>query len=242
MMNGTGSRHGNPILRRGSGTIRTVLAGAACGCALLLAACTPSDQGNPSGGPTGGSPGTSGPTSGPAPGETPGACVAAAGASVQDIDPEDSPVPPWNKPAGQELVVEYATGQLSARYAGLVAQATAIWSESPCLNAVAVQVCSSGSNCVVIEENAERSRNTDGEMEWEDSGDHMESAAMTLYTRILDRATDNGALATIVHEMGHTIGLDHRLDRSDVMNSVTDNNTNPVPDAIDFANLVAIYG
>ena len=168
--------------------------------------------------------------------------MAAAGASVQDIDPEDSPVPPWNKPARQELVVEFATGQLSARYAGFVAEATASRSESPCLNAVAVQVCSSGSNCVAFAEDASRSRNTDGEMEWEDSGDYVESATITLYTRPLDRATDNGALATIVHEMGHALGLDHRLARSDVMNSVTDNTTNPTPDAVNFSNLVAIYG
>jgi hypothetical protein len=239
MMDGSGSNRGIPAVRRCSGTIRTWLAGAAFGCVLLLAACTPSDQGNPSGGPARGSPGTSGPSS---PVQTPGACVAAAGAAVQDIDPEDSPVPPWNKPAEQELVVEFATGQLSARYAGFVAEAAAIWSESPCLNAVAVHVCSTGSNCVLLAEDDSRSRNTDGEMEWEDSGDYMGSATITLYTRPLDRATDNGALATIVHEMGHALGLDHRLARSDVMHSVTDNTTNPTPDAVNFSNLVAIYG
>ncbi|WP_345151063.1 matrixin family metalloprotease [Arthrobacter ginkgonis] len=227
-----------PAVRRCSGTIRTSLAGAAFGCALLLTACTPSDQGNPSGGPTRGSPGTGVPS----PVQTPGACVAAAGATVQDIDPEDSPVPPWNKPAGQELMVEFSTSQLSARYAGFVSEAAAIWSESPCLNAVAVQACSTGSNCVLLQEDASRSRNTDGEMEWEDSGDYMESATITLFTRPLDRATDNGALATIVHEMGHALGLDHRLARTDVMNSVTDNTTNPTPDAVNFSNLVAIYG
>ena len=211
--------------RRNPEIVRAALTGAALGWTLLLTACTPStDQQNTSGEPA------------------PGACVAPAGATVQDIDPEDSPVPPWNKPDGQELVVEFQTGQLSARYAGLVAQATDIWSESPCLNAAAVQACSTGANCVLVEEDAERSRNTDGEMTWEDSGDFMESATITLYTQPLDRATDNGALATIVHEMGHALGLDHRLARSDVMNSVTDDSTNPTPDAINFSNLAAIYG
>jgi hypothetical protein len=42
--------------------------------------------------------------------------------------------------------------------------------------------------------------------------------------------------------MGHALGLDHRLERSDVMNSVTGDNTNPLPDAVDFANLAAVYG
>lgn len=175
-------------------------------------------------------------------GDSSAECVAPAGADVEDIDPEDSPVKPWQKPAGEELVVEFETGQLSERYAGLVTDAAAIWSESPCLNAVAVQTCSSGANCVAVEENGDRSRRTDGEMNWRGGGAYMESASITLYTRPLDRATDNGALATTVHEMGHALGLDHRLERSDVMNSVTGDDTDPVPDAVNFSNLAAIYG
>lgn len=176
------------------------------------------------------------------PNSGPDACVASAGATVRDIDPDDSPVKPWQKPAGAELVVEFETGPLSARYAGMVAEAAAIWSESPCLNAVVVQTCSSGTNCVVVTEDGGRSRNTDGEMDWVGDGDYMESSTVVLYTQPLERTTDNGTLATIVHEMGHTLGLDHRLERSDVMNAVTGDATNPMPDAVDFANLVAIYG
>ena len=105
----------------------------------------------------------------------PDTCVAPAGAKVQDVDPEDSPVKPWQKPDGSELVVEFETGQLSARYAGMVTEAAAIWSKSPCLNAVAVQTCSSGANCVAVTEDGGRSRNTDGEMDWQGDGDYMES-------------------------------------------------------------------
>lgn len=92
------------------------------------------------------------------------------------------------------------------------------------------------------QENGGRSRGTDGEMEWDGDGPYMESAAMTLYIQPLDRATDNGALATVVHEMGHTLGLDHRLDRSDVMNASTNDRTNPAPDAVDYFNLATVYG
>lgn len=169
----------------------------------------------------------------------PDACVAPEGAKVQDIDPDDSPVKPWQKPDGAELVAEYETDQLSARYAGMVADAAASWSKGPCLNAVVVQTCA---NCVVVTESDERSRNTDGETGWKGDGDYMESSTVTLYTKPLGRTTDNGTLATIVHETGHTIGLEHRLERSDLMNAVTDDNTNPVPDAVDFSNLVVIYG
>jgi hypothetical protein len=174
--------------------------------------------------------------------DSPPECSAPADADMEDIDPEDSPVQPWQNPAETELAVEFDTGRLSERYSGLVSEAATVWSKSPCLHAVAVQICSSGANCVAMVEDDSRSGDTDGEMRWEGTGAYMESATSTLYTRPLDRATDNGALATIVHEMGHALGLAHRIERHDVMNSVTGNNTNPVPDAVDFSNLVAIYG
>ncbi len=84
---------------------------------LLLTGCvSPTNQGQPETGPT------VGPTT----------CTAPAGAKTQDVDPKDSPVKPWQKPAGTELVVEFETGQLSARYAGMVTDAAAIWSTGPC--------------------------------------------------------------------------------------------------------------
>lgn len=258
MMSGIrSSSFGEPSPRRRRGVETTHRAPSAIvlglGLGLLLTACVPPDNQEPP--QTQGTPEpptaeeTQATSEAPVTEETQAipdagrdACVAPAGATVQDIDPDDSPVKPWQKPDGSELVVEYETGQLSARYAGMVADAAAIWSESPCLNAVAVQTCSSGANCVVVTESDERSRNTDGETDWKGDGEYMESSTVTLYTQPLGRTTDNGTLATIVHEMGHTIGLDHRLERSDLMNAVTDDNTNPLPDAVDFSNLVVIYG
>lgn len=69
-----------------------------------------------------------------------------------------------------------------------------------------------------------------------------ESRTITLYTGLLDKSTDNGALATVVHEMGHALGLVHRKDPDSVMNAQTGDQTNPVPDATDYANLVVVYG
>jgi predicted Zn-dependent protease len=65
---------------------------------------------------------------------------------------------------------------------------------------------------------------------------------ITFYTALLDKESNNGALATVVHEMGHALGLVHRKDPRDVMNAHTNNDTNPIPDAVDFSNLIVIYG
>ncbi|MFD1211180.1 M12 family metallopeptidase [Arthrobacter sp. GCM10027362] len=168
-------------------------------------------------------------------------CQTPAGSMQLDIDPEDTPEAPWPKPAGRELEVYFDTSGLSARYAKLASEAARIWSRSPCLNAHAAE-CPSGANCVAVEEEFSRGRNTDGEFTGHNSDGVREGGTITLYTRLLDEASDNGALGTIVHEMGHALGLVHRQDRNDVMNSVTDDQTNPVPDGTDFYNLAVIYG
>ncbi|ABM10302.1 putative Zinc metallopeptidase signature protein (plasmid) [Paenarthrobacter aurescens TC1] len=249
-MTGSGNRcFGRPMPRRHRGFIpaQRSLVSVALALGLVLTACTPSSTpGDPHNGFEQGTSGTFVPDREESLGESlrdsPPECSAPAAADMEDIDPEDSPVKPWQNTTETELAVEFETGRLSERHSGLVSEAATIWSKSPCLNAVAVQICSGGANCVAMVEDDSRSGGTDGEMRWEGTGAYMDSATITLYTQPLDRATDNGALATIVHEMGHTLGLAHRVERYDVMNSVTGNDTNPVPDAIDFSNLVAIYG
>jgi hypothetical protein len=170
-------------------------------------------------------------------------CVVPRGAEQQDIDLKDSQEKPWRRPDGAEVVVYFETQKLSGRYEGLVRQATAIWSESPCLQAQAVSSCPADVNCVVVkEERASKDRSTDGEFDSSDQGAYRNDGTITLYTEALDGSSDNGALATVVHEMGHAFGLKHRRDSNDVMHEQTSDRTNPVPDAIDFKNLAVIYG
>lgn len=191
--------------------------------ALVLASCAgPSDTADTGTGPT--------------------ECTAPAGAKAKDVDPDDSPVKPWRKEPGTELVVEFETGQITAGYAEAVEKAAGIWSRSSCLDAVAVTTCSPGAKCVSVVEDGSLKLDTDAEMDWHGNGGYMESATISLFTRPLGRTSDNGVLATVVHEMGHTFGLAHRLKESDVMNAVTGDDTNPEPDGVDFANLAAIYG
>lgn len=178
----------------------------------------------------------------PQPPEAPKTCRVPPGATQLDVDSEDSPETPWQRPRGEELVVYFQTSELSERYAGLAVEAAHIWSRSPCLKAVAMARCPEGANCVALRESSARRGDTDGEFAGHDHGGARQGGRITLYTRLLDRSSDNGALATIVHEMGHALGLVHRRNRQDVMNAYTDDYTDPVPDDIDFYNLAVIYG
>ena len=86
---------------------------------------------------------------------------------------------------------------------------------------------------------------TDGEFEAPDDEDRThvrKSGTLTVYTDEIDHESDNGALATIVHELGHAYGLSHRKNPDDLMNEDTDDDTDPEPDAVDFHNLLVIYG
>ena len=173
----------------------------------------------------------------------PSDCALLRGGGQQDMDPEDTPEKPWPRADGAEVTVYFETTGLSARYEGLVQDATNIWSASPCIEALAVAECKDDVNCVSVKEkSSSNNRGTDGEFRGRDGGNSRSGGTITLYTRPLDRASDNGALATVVHEMGHALGLVHRRDRDSVMNETTNDKTNAVPDAIDFTNLAVIYG
>jgi hypothetical protein len=185
------------------------------------------------------------PAGGPTSPATPASlgCVADAGTSLRDVDPDDSPEAPWRHAAGDEVTVYFATADLPRRYADMITTGARFWSESPCVEALAVAECPADRNCTTVrtKERAD-DRNTDGETSSVDQDGVRVSSRITLYTRRLDKESDNGALATVVHEMGHALGLVHRLQSGTVMNEKTDDQTDPMPDEIDFANLRAIYG
>ncbi len=170
-------------------------------------------------------------------------CRADPDAELEDIDEEDSPESPWAHTVGRETVVYFETGELTQRYAGLVRKAAAAWSRSPCIDARAVDECPARSNCSTIAlRKEEGDGETDGESKGRDRNGVRQSNELIFYTGLLDKSSDNGALATVTHEMGHALGLVHRRDKDDLMNAYTDDDTDPVPDEVDFHNLLVIYG
>lgn len=169
---------------------------------------------------------------------------APANAVLRDIDPRDSPEVPWPRLSGGRITVYFENHGVSGRYWAMVHSAAEIWSRSECVRAVAVTTGPRGSNRVAVRQKrwAWLQFDTDGEFSGDDVGGCRVGGTLTLYTRLLDKASDNGALATIVHEMGHALGLVHRNDKDDVMNAITHDHTKVDPDEIDFANLLVLYG
>jgi hypothetical protein len=170
-------------------------------------------------------------------------CVAEPGAQQRDIDTDDSPEYPWEHTPGEETTVYFETGELPARYAQMVETGASTWSQSPCINALAVDRCPGETNCtrVLVEEHGD-DRDTDGESTGVQRDGVRVANTITLYTDLLDDASDNGALATVIHEMGHALGLVHRNESTSLMNAETNDDTSPMPDETDFANLLVMYG
>ena len=170
-------------------------------------------------------------------------CVVSATAQQQDRDPEDSAETPFARPPGKKLLVHFVNAGAPDRYWKLLGSAAAIWSTSPCVQAVLVESCPAGANCVRLRaEPTSDDEDTDGEFSGDEQGGVRVGGTLTVFTDLMDESSDNGALATIVHELGHAFGLVHRLDEDDVMNAWTDDDTHPVPDRVDFDNLLVIYG
>ncbi|MGH3428664.1 MAG: matrixin family metalloprotease, partial [Mycobacteriales bacterium] len=170
-------------------------------------------------------------------------CVAEPGAQQQDVLVDGKPRVPWAHMPGQKTKVYFQTSALPERYAAAAKKAVEVWSQSPCLEAIAVNECPADSHCTIMKTEQKSSKpSDDGSTEWTDDGHVRTGSTITLYTGILDDTTDNGLLGTTIHEMGHAFGLLHRKSASSIMAPSSNDSHDPIPDAIDFANIVALYG
>jgi hypothetical protein len=182
------------------------------------------------------SPAQTSPTAGsPAPSTSSAdACVAPAGAALQDQDPDDHQVP-WKRNGPGKVVITFETKNVPADWVAEMQRGVAAWNKSACLDTKLVEACQPNTNCVTV---------TVGDVEESDGNfDAVESGGFTTggHIDLSSTLTDGEKTNVTIHEMGHAVGLAHRLTENVLMNSDTYDDVFE-PDEIDFQNLLVIYG
>jgi hypothetical protein len=161
-------------------------------------------------------------------------CVAPAGAVLQDQDPSDHQAP-WKRNGAKKVVVTFETKNVPADWVAEMQKGVAAWNRSACLDARLVEACQPDTNCVTV---------TVGDGGGADGNfDAVESGGFTTGGHIdFSSALTGGEKTNVtIHEMGHAVGLAHRLTEHVLMNEDTYDDIFD-PDDIDFQNLLVIYG
>jgi hypothetical protein len=162
------------------------------------------------------------------------ACVAPAGGALQDQDPDDHQAP-WKRNGADKVVITFETKNLPADWVAEVQKGVAAWNRSACLDTKLVEACQPKTNCVTV---------TLGDGEESDGNfDAVESGGFTTAGHVdLSRALTGGEKTNVtIHEMGHAVGLAHRMTEHVLMNADTYDDVFD-PDEIDFQNLLVLYG
>lgn len=222
------------------------LIGALAATLTMVASCSsatspagsPTSAGAPIDSPTRTSAATS-PTTPTAPGSpatstsSADACIAPAGAALEDQDPDDHQVP-WKRNGDRKVVVTFETRNLPAEWVGEMQKGAAAWNRSACLETKLVEACVSNTNCVTV---------TVADGDEDGNFDAVESDGFTTggHIDLLSTLTGGERTNVTVHEMGHAVGLAHRLTEGVLMNGDTYDDVYD-PDQVDFQNLLVIYG
>jgi hypothetical protein len=161
------------------------------------------------------------------------ACVAPAGAALQDQDPDDHQAP-WKRNGAPKVAVTFETQNVSADWVAEMEKGVAAWNRSACLETKLVGACQSNTNCVTV---------TVGEGDEDGNFDAVESGGFTTggHIDLLSSLTGGERTNVTVHEMGHAVGLAHRLAEGVLMNGDTYGDVYS-PDEVDFQNLLVLYG
>ena len=173
-------------------------------------------------------------TGSPAPSTSADACVAPAGAVLQDQDSSDEQVP-WERNGSGKVVITFETKNVPADWVAELQKGVAAWNRSPCLDTKLVETCLPNTNCVSV--TVGNGAGSDGNF------DAVESDGFTTAGHIDLSSTLTGGERTnvTIHEMGHAVGLAHRLTEGVLMNGDTYDDVFD-PDETDFQNLLVSYG
>lgn len=180
--------------------------------------------------PAGSSPAPTSPAAAPPPASP---CVAPEVAVLQDQDPEDHQVP-WQRNGAPRVVITFETKNLGADWVAEMQRGVTAWNRSACLETRLVQACEQNTNCVTV---------SVGDSEDDGNFDAVESGGFTTggHIDLLETLTGGERANVTIHEMGHAVGLAHRLTDGVLMNGATYADIFD-PDDMDFQNLLVLYG
>ena len=167
------------------------------------------------------------------------ACLAPAGLDLQDQDMSDRQLP-WNRRGENRVEIYFETKNVTPEYRSYMQRGVEAWNRSPCLEARLVNTCPPKANCVTVSLN-KNITNKDGQFDAIEKNGYTVRGHITLYTKSLDNMGKGSKLNVTIHEMGHAVGLRHRLKKRVLMNYHTYNDIFN-PDEIDFLNLKVLYG
>lgn len=167
------------------------------------------------------------------------ACVPPPGMTAQiDLVTPNDPSPWWKRPSGQKAVIYFQTKGVPADWVTEMQKGVAKWNVSPCVDTRLIDTCQPNTNCVTVEV-GDGGGNEGNTTPVTDSAGFVTSSD----TKILSTLTGFSRTNVVVHEMGHAIGMSHRMTPLVLMNGTThcpgDCST---PDATDLKNLLFIYG
>jgi len=163
-------------------------------------------------------------------------CVAPAGVALQDQDPRDHQVP-WKRNGATKVVITFETKNITPDWVAEMQKGVAAWNRSPCLDIKLVQTCQPNTNCITVTVAPESTVRGDGNFNAVESGGFTVGGHIDYSNSLTDGAKTNVA----IHEMGHAVGLAHRKTEHVLMNGDTYDDVFK-PDAIDYQNLLVLYG
>jgi hypothetical protein len=153
---------------------------------------------------------------------------------LQDQDPDDHQVP-WRRNGAPKVVITFQTEGVPAEWVAELQKGVDAWNRSACLDTRLVQVCQPNTNCVTVAvgdgDGADGNFNA-VEMGGFTTGGHID---------LSDELTGGARTNVTIHEMGHAVGLAHRLTERVLMNGDTYDDIFD-PDEVDFQNLLVLYG
>jgi hypothetical protein len=164
------------------------------------------------------------------------ACVAPAGAALQDQDPDDHQVP-WKRNGARKVVITFETSNVPADWVAEMQKGVAAWNRSACLDTKLVESCQPKTNCVTVTVGAGDEDGDDGNFDAVESGGFTTGGHIDLLSTLTGGEKTN----VTIHEMGRAVGLASRLTEHVLMNDETYDDVFD-PDEIDFQNLLVIYG